>query len=243
MTRTWQICLAVLSWLIAVPANAQMQEIRDGKWSGVDPSRAYILYHVPAGKNVLPAQPIFLKMASSAPTTAQEPLFAARNGHSFVKNAQARVYLLELPAGDYLIYGLSLPGAKPMLATCFCLGTVSFSARAGTVTDLGAILVGSARAPSPFPELASETNLGPSIDTGFYHPVAGVRRTATQSLIKAWPAQAKITSAAYRAEGRFFDPRTAFVNRLAPLPGVLGYSNGRPVDLATNKTPADHFVE
>lgn len=243
MIRTCSKILAGIIAFVSIPVAAQMREIRDGAFTGVILNRAYLLYHVPKGKDGLPAQPIFMRMSDIDGLASDEPLFAIRNGETFNKGTSVRVYLLEVPPGNYLLYGLSLGGAGPTLATCFCLGTVSFRAQPGVVMDLGAFLIGNARYPSDFPELATETGFGPSIDTGFYHPVAAIRRADSQTYLPNWPVQAKIVRADFHAAGRFFDPRTTFVNRLAPLQGTLSYANGKPIDLMTGLVLPDHFSQ
>lgn len=238
----WLATLAAAVYaLAATTAGAKMREIRDGAFTAADPGKAYLLYHLPEGENDLPAQPIFMRMGAGG-AGADDPLFATRNGRTFAKAGPVDVHLLEVPPGDYLIYGLSMPGAGPTLATCFCLGTVSFKARPGVVTDLGAILIGQARAPSGFPELASETGFGPSIDTGFHHPVGALRPTSTARIAPGPLARVKIERASFRAAGRFFDPRTGYVNRLAPLSGVLRYERGRPINVATGAPVPDHLA-
>lgn len=241
-----QTCFKILTSILALaaaPVSAQLREITHGAFTDVSPNRAYLLYHVLKGKNGLPAQPIFMRMSTDNEPAAEEPLFATRNGREFIKSSAARVYLLEVPPGDYLIYGLSLTGAAPTLATCFCLGTVAFTARPGMITDLGAFLMGNARILSDFPELATETGFGPSIDTGFYHPVAAIRQENTGRYFTNRSANIIIEGANFHAEGRFFDPRTTFVNRLAPLAGVLAYRDGKPINVATNSAVPDHFAQ
>jgi hypothetical protein len=241
MIRRLAILVAAGCSVATVGATAQTREVRDGELVGIDSAKAYILYHLPEGEKNQPAQPIFMRMSKDR-IASEQLLFAARNGRTFAKVGSVRVHLLEVTPGDYLLYGLSMAGAAPTLATCFCLGTVSFNARPGMVTDVGAILIGNARALSGFPELAGESGFGPSIDTGFWHPVAAIRIVSSLTLVSDRLPRGKVEPATFRAMGRFFDPRTTYVNRLAPLSGVLRYDGGKPIDVASGAPLQDHFA-
>ncbi len=162
----------------------------------------------------------------------------------FIKGRPESWYLVEVPPGTYVVYGLSLGGGgiKPGLHTCFCLGSVEFDARAGIVTNMGTFLADSAYKPSAIPELTGESGFGPSSDAGFMRLLTGTIRPAEVGApIPAPLPSTTVEVARYRPVGRFFDPRAIGINRMVPIPGVLDYRGGRVVDPRTGEIIEDHL--
>ena len=139
--------------------------------------------------------------------------------------------LIEVPPGTYLLYGIGV-GSRG-LVTCNCLGTVEFEAKAGIVTDMGALYADKVHGESPEPYV--EDNLGRSMfNYGFILGQALVPATA------ATPAPASLGSlprvaAKYHAVGLFREPGASSINRLAPIPGVLRYDRGKVIDDRTGQ--------
>lgn len=149
-----------------------------------------------------------------------------------------RTVLVEAKPGTYVIYGL---GLSDIFQTCLCLGSVSFPAEPGKITDLGTLLVASADKPSPIPELAGETGFGPSMNGHLVTWAAAIRPAGTTTHVPAALAGQPITAAAYRAQGKFVAGFSFAINRLAPIPGVLGYDRGKVIDLATGKVAPNQY--
>lgn len=149
-----------------------------------------------------------------------------------------RVYLIEALPGDYVLYGLMGWGGG--IGVCMCLGTVGFSAEPGVITDLGYFLSDLVRAESALPELRAESGFGPSSGdptlTG-----ATVRPPRADSTMPPTLRSLPIRSVQYRAIGRFIEPRTYLINRLAPVPGVLDYRDGRVIDVASGQMVPDNY--
>lgn len=138
--------------------------------------------------------------------------------------------LAEIPAGDYLVYG---EGINNYLYECFCFGTVGFTARAGTVTDLGTMFFAKAWAPSPIPELAGEVDLGRTADMDYGLFATALRPRRREDALPTGLDPALVSPAKFRAVGPFVDTSTMLMNRLAAIPGVLAYDGGRVMDVAT----------
>lgn len=149
----------------------------------------------------------------------------------FLEDGELRTYLLEVPPGTYVLYGVSLSGGS--VVTCNCLGTVKFAARGGVVTFLGALYADKVHKPSPVPHL--EDNLGEQMFQYGFVFGAGLVPADAQTLVPAPVKALPIELADFRAVGPFRQPGAQGINRLPPVPGVLGYDHGRPVDLKTGQ--------
>lgn len=146
--------------------------------------------------------------------------------------------LIEARPGNYVMYGW---GQADMLLTCMCLGTVSFAADAGKITDLGTLLVAPAADPSPIPELKAMTGLGASMNGHATTLASAIRPADDSTPLPAAVAGKPIVRADYRATGKFVSPFTLTINRLAPIPGILGYDRGTVLDLKSGTAAENHF--
>ncbi len=147
----------------------------------------------------------------------------------FLEDGPMRTLLLEVPPGDYVLYGITL-GNRGLVA-CNCLGTVRFGARAGVISDIGAVYADKVHKPSPVPHL--EDNLGASmfqygliLGQALVPPDGKVPPPAVLAGLTIEPAHFDIVE-------QFYEPGAPWINRLAPISGLLGYNRGRPVDLRT----------
>lgn len=156
---------------------------------------------------------------------------------AFVKGKPESVYLVEVLPGDFVLYGASYGSAavKPSLFACMCLGTVGFTAPAGSITDLGYFMGDRADKLSKIPELKDETGLG-SGSVAIHAPLAAtVRPVRADTQLPEGIAAASVRPAQYRAVGRFVDPRAITIARLGAVPGILAYEGRRVVDVKTGK--------
>lgn len=158
--------------------------------------------------------------------------FELNPGKRVAMVGKVAMILAELTPGDYIVYGTGYGGYTYQ---CLCLGTVRFTVKAGEVTDLGSLLVAKAWEPSPLPELAGEVDLGRSavIDYGLF--AVGLRPRQAGDWMPPGIDPARIIPAELHAIGPFVDTNTVLINRLAAIPGVLGYDQGRVIDLRTGK--------
>ncbi len=241
------------------------QHFRAGSAITLAPDKAYFLIRMPEESVSTKLQPVFLRKPSAAELaayreakaaahakagkdagpienfdfeyTAATNLFQIENGKFLAKEGNDRLFLIATAPGDYVFYGA---GFNKFLWQCNCMGTVSFKAEAGKITDLGAVLITLAWKPSGFPELAEDTNLGPKMRQDYAMFAVGLRpATAKPSLaqLAALPVQA----AEYHAVGAFREPARLLANRLAPVPGVLGYDKGAVIDLRTGGVVPKRF--
>ncbi len=159
-------------------------------------------------------------------------LFAAIPKRAFATLGTQAVVLAEVPPGDYVFYGY---GFAKFVSACWCFGTVGFSAAPGKITDVGTIFIDRADKPSPFPELATETNLGPTAAMDFVLWSGALRPPRAGDAVPAALAGAPRTGATFHAVGPWVDPNVMYANRLAPIPGVLRYDEGRVINVPTGK--------
>ncbi len=163
------------------------------------------------------------------------------DGKPYIKGDAQQVYLVEAVPGDYVLYGASFGMGlfKPGLHVCFCLGTVGFAAKPGEITDLGHFLGDVVKMRSRIPELTPESDFGPSSDP-FLVLIGGTVRPAAPGLaVPAGLPAAAVKVAEFHAVGRYFNPGAMGVNRLVPVPGVLGYDRGKVIDLRTGAAVPD----
>lgn len=154
-------------------------------------------------------------------------IFSTDTDRFLLDGAYLRTFLLEVPPGEYVIYGVSVGGR--VLITCNCLGTVAFTAYPGTITNVGTLYAGTVHNQSPLAPL--ESNVGPSMSR--YGWIMG------QALVP--PAKGEVVPEALRifplepadmrAVAPFHDRFAASINRLAPIPGVLAYERGKVMDV------------
>jgi hypothetical protein len=221
----------------------EMTEIRNQAAIDIRPDRTYFLF-----RNDAPFGPALLRIPTDNEMhlydTFQDSTKNIRNlqiidmGKPYQKFGRTKIFLIEALPGDYVLYGF---GWRKLLYTCLCLGTVSFSGQAGEIVDLGTLLVAEAFKPSDIPELASVTNMGPSMN-GFTGTLAAAIRPAIASIhLPSQLADKAIVPAKFRATGKFIAEHPLSINRLVPIPGILGYDRGVVLDLQTNSVAPDQY--
>ena len=154
-------------------------------------------------------------------------------GRAYIKTKPANTFLVEAVPGSYVLYGA---GWQAATSTCLCLGTVGFVAEPGVITNLGEIIIAYAHEKSDRPELAGETGLGPSVNLG-HHLLFAVALKPAQNATDAPAAlpKDKIKSANFHAVGKYVTSTSFSINRLAPIPGILAYENGKVIDVKTGR--------
>jgi hypothetical protein len=159
--------------------------------------------------------------------------------HALVPGRPESIYLVEAIPGDYVLYGVGYEAGPANLHTCMCLGTVGFPAPAGVVTDMGYFLADSVHRISKVPEIRAESGFGQTMAGGAILVGATVRPVRSDSTMPDALRGADVRPADYRAIGKFVEPRTAGVNRLVPVPGILDYAQGRVIDVRTGRAVPD----
>jgi hypothetical protein len=155
--------------------------------------------------------------------------------HPYLRKDKEAFMVVALKPGVYVLGGVSVGNwvtvSSGVMVTSLCMGTVKFEAKAGVITDLGAILTADDDKPTTIPELA---NVVSGKDRGFgpVPPVVGLRpATASMEMPDALKAFS-IVPADYRAVGAYPNFIGARLSRLAPVAGVLEYDmDGQVIDL------------
>lgn len=177
----------------------------------------------------IPPEPTLETFTYFYPAVAN--LAGIRHNFPLAKGTPDNLYLIEAVPGDYVLYGTSWGMGPQGLAVCWCLGTVGFTAKAGTVSDLGTMFFDTAKFRSKIPELKDETGFGPSSDTPWFLIGGTVRPDRRDGTLPAVLSGISVSPAEYFAVGSFVDLNNGGVNRLGPVPGVLDYVRGRAMDI------------
>ncbi|MEA3045029.1 MAG: hypothetical protein QOH47_2867 [Sphingomonadales bacterium] len=230
---------------LRIPTAAELDRYRQARArayqaASPDLTRRYEEARQRQSNGAAPPRPPSLETFNFVYTEQQNVDFVSL-GRPFVRGRPESLYLVETTPGDYVFYGLRYGGGSiGALHVCWCLGTVGFSADAGSITDLGYILSDRIHEVSALPELAAESGYGPSI----YGPLilwgATVRPVRPDSSVPESLRTLPIRPGRYRAVGRFLEPRALAINRLAVVPGILDYDDrGRVVDPTTSRHVPD----
>lgn len=127
----------------------------------------------------------------------------------------ASTYLHAVTPGRYRVYGPIAAGANgAMVGACYCMGSVSFEARAGEIVDIGAL-----------------ANLDAPIMAG-----AVVASSAPKGHAAAPPLDPRLTGmmvrpAQFRPVGKLPNHFGIAITRLPEMAGVMRYDRDRIVDL------------
>lgn len=163
---------------------------------------------------------------------ARYNLLSVRPNTALANLNKVSTVLAEITPGEYVVYG---EGYANFIYQCFCLGTVGFTAKAGEVTDLGTMLFAKAWEPSPIPELVGEVDLGKSavMDYGLF--AVALRPAKPGNALPPGLDANKVHPASFRAIGPFGETNVVQINRLAAMPGVLAYDQGKVIDVPSGK--------
>lgn len=150
------------------------------------------------------------------------------SGRIFEKVDDTRTYVVEVPPGEYTVFGVGIEGFAS--GACMCMGSVRFDARAGEITDLGSILVSDEDGSTTFPEL--EPYVAPEFirrKTATF--LMSVRPPADGDTVPAKFVDLPVTKVEYRAAPKFPNYLGMIVNRMPPIEGVLEYDRDIVIDL------------
>jgi hypothetical protein len=164
-------------------------------------------------------------------------LFGVDHKRALAKDSEVETVLAEARPGEYVLYGQGFNG---YLYQCLCLGTVGFNAPAGVITDLGTYMTDSASKPSVFAELTGETNLGKTASMDYMLFATALRPAGVTDRIPSPINVGDVRAANFYAVGPFVDPNVMLINRLAAIPGLLEYREGRVIDVKSGKEAPSH---
>jgi hypothetical protein len=167
-----------------------------------------------------------------APLTIETFAFPAPEMDNFVEVSRGRyfeqmgssyVYLRAVDPGTYILYGPVIIAPNGAAAgVCLCMGSVRFEARAGQIVDMGEIR---------FDGVASGGQKGRFGPDGHRLPAPAVIPPRPDAGRPARLANLSFAPATLRAADRMPNYFGILIDRLAPIPGVLGYEQGRVIDL------------
>ena len=261
MTRLFAVIAALC---LAAPAMARddpaWRQLGAGEPVTLSPGRAHVLVRVRKSAHAGWLSPTFLRVPTAAEVDGYERLrraafakvgtkagryeefafqdkafgniYALNLGKAYAETETERTILLDLAPGTYVLVG---NGNKRAMWTCFCLGTVQLTATAGELVDGGTVFGEMASKPSPEPELAGVTNLGPVAQMDYAVMAGAVRPYRAGDSVPPSLAAVRRSPADYRAAGAFVLREALLVNFLAPVPGVLDYRRGDVVDVQTGQ--------
>jgi hypothetical protein len=145
-------------------------------------------------------------------------------GRVFEQIGDRYVYLRAVDPGSYILYGPVFIGANGAgLGVCMCMGSIRFEARAGQIVDIGEL---------HFEGIDAASHGGRFGPDGHRLPAPVVIPPRADASRPARLANLTLQPAELHAASRMPNYFGVLIDRLAPIPGVLGYERDRVVDLA-----------
>lgn len=136
-------------------------------------------------------------------------------------------YLHEVTPGTYRIYGQ----VDPLLGfgVCYCMGSVTFEAKAGQVTDLGSV--------GPDPANSEPPEKGDSSSPHFVANALAWTPAESDTPYDSRLASLTRVPADYRAAGKSANYMGIAISRIPAITGVVGYERDRILDLKATVQP------
>ena len=150
------------------------------------------------------------------------------SGRVFLKNGKERTYVVEVPPGEYTVFGAGIDGFTG--GTCMCMGSVKFDAKAQEITNLGAILVAGEDGKSALPELAG-LEAPEYIRRKTMTYIMSVRPPDPEGSMPSRFQDLPVVPAAYRASDKIPNFLGMIVNRMPAIEGVLRYDRDKVIDV------------
>lgn len=224
-------------------------QFEDGEAVSIKPGSAYVFMRMPVPKGASAFGIAFVRELSDAElrNAAQDlaknkryedqesNVIYTNSRYTYTDEEGLRTFLFEVKPGTYVVAAETW-GAG-MMGTCMCMGTVSFEAKPGIVTDLGLILGTRDDKPTSIAELSPYVR-GKDIDAPLAPFVLTVRPYSSAMSTPAEIVSLPRIAADFRAVEKFPNYFGGMVDRMAPVPGVLGYDrDGHVLDLKASTSP------
>lgn len=148
-------------------------------------------------------------------------------------------YMMKAKPGTYIYYGpIFFDPRAGATGMCYCMGSVQFQVKAGTITDLGNFLTAapdsSLQKTAPGKKIvASGAFIGTKMDPNA--STSGPVRFGLPDSLKSYAS----AQADFHAAAKMDNFYGLTVSRLPPVPGVLGYQRDKVVDLKVQTTAAN----
>jgi len=141
-------------------------------------------------------------------------------------------YMQAVRPGTYVYYGpVNWVEDIGLVGACYCMGSVRFEVKAGTIANLGNFLTVAPKIPAGWPATAipEQRTLGSGF--GFFLVNAPDKATETNfdlpASLKDWPSEVPD----FRAAGKMNNFNGVTITRMPPVPGVLAYDRDRVIDV------------
>lgn len=154
---------------------------------------------------------------------------------TYQKDDKTRIWLAEVPPGTYVVYAQAY-GASG--GACMCMGSVEFTVKAGTITDMGyfnADLIDPRKKPSNFPWINEIAEGSDKYKAGLAVIAAKITPHEDEMIIPQNLAALEREPAQYVAAGKMPNFMSMMIMRLEPMEGVLGYEEDTIIDLRTGR--------
>jgi len=235
------------SLLFSTSALADDHQFKKGEAVNLAPDRAYILVRT-IGKscgliNCFHFIPIFVRSLSSneleqAKALAQqypgswkdrvEPNVLEQNEPYEEHGDDDAYFLASVKPGTYVFWGL--------WRTSLCMGTVRFEAKAGTITDLGAMVGARDDKPTTIPEL-SHFVTGRPVGDDFNGFALAIRPATSATDVPETLRSLPRVPADYSAVQTIPNYTGWPLGRIAPLSGIIDYDkDGQVIDLRAGQS-------
>ena len=152
-------------------------------------------------------------------------------------------YMEKVDPGTYIYYGPIVFNANTgTMGTCFCMGSVQFEVKPGTITNLGNFLI-AAPDHSAQPAFATASDL--TVPNAFFSTRVSTSPTGIEisyslpDSLQDFPNE----KADFRAAGKMDNYYGISISRMAPVPGILAYNRDQVVDLKAKPEPMVTVVE
>lgn len=152
------------------------------------------------------------------PTIEQTTMTQGSISPAFFKEKPIFGFLIAVKPGTYSIYGSVMLLGTGYGGVCMCMGTLKFDARPGEVIDLGIFAIQGVAVGARPPRVPL-----------YGHPLPTELRPFDGPL----PARLQglpVRSAEFRAAGKLPNYFGVTIDRMAPMPGVLGYRRDTIID-------------
>jgi len=246
-----RLACVVLALAFATSAGAKDKtQFMDGEAFQIDPAKAYVVLREVSSPEKYAMSIVLVRLLDSESyasvlatrrkdgtyTSKIKNVFFNRFDGPYAISGKERLYVFEVTPGDYVVAGTAAvnKNSGPM-TTCLCMGTVGFHATAGRITDLGTFLTAIDNRPAEIPELASLVR-GENIGVTPPPYVTGLHLPENSSALPASLASGAIDRAEYHPVDKFPNVIGGSVERLAPVPGILGYRDDEVIDMRPQRS-------
>jgi hypothetical protein len=143
------------------------------------------------------------------------------HGPQFSRDSEGVSYLIAVPPGTYVVYGVTITLPTGVLSVCQCMGSVRFDAPPGQIVDLGVIYY-------------------PRVDAGIrvnFIDAPAVRPYAPAMTRPARLNGLPVIAAELRAADKMPNYFGGIIDRHPAMPGILRYERDRVIDDRTGQAP------